>query len=529
MATVKDPPMLAEMTAPQAERATEIVLIDLSSIAHPIWHMSQSEPDPNHASQQIVARVRALASDQPHVAICVDSGRSFRKDIAPSYKGNRPPAEAMLHHQIDLAREQLVADGFPVWAEPGFEADDLIASGVTRALANKDTTVLIVSSDKDLLQLVGPRVRAKSVKDGSIYDTTGVLTKFGVRPEQMRDYLTLVGDTSDNIKGAPKVGPVNAAKLLAKYQTIEGIYDALQHKGTEFTPALATSLREFLPNLVTTRELISLRTDVPLPFDQVFAARVPKVAEHFEPFENETDESDLEPPTVERPGQSEPDRVEAAKSEVTDLPGNSAVAPAAPSASGLNTPTSIAVREPEVMAPTEYERQLDPRSMKDAIVLAKHMHDSRMFSAYGTPQGVLATVMLGRELGMPAMASLRGIHIIEGKQALAAQTMVALILKSGLAHYFKPVSFSETEATYVTHRKGEGNEPIRLTHTIEMARQAWPNKNPDWERSFLASGWGRNPTDMLCARASSRLARMVYPDIVGGLYTPDELSEIRGA
>jgi 5'-3' exonuclease len=86
--------------------APEIVLIDLSSIAHPIWHMSQSEPDPNHTSQQIVARIRALASDKPHVAICCDSGRSFRHDIAPSYKANRPEAEAPLHHQIALARER---------------------------------------------------------------------------------------------------------------------------------------------------------------------------------------------------------------------------------------------------------------------------------------------------------------------------------------------------------------------------------------------------------------------------------------
>jgi hypothetical protein len=87
------------------EKTSEIVLVDLSSIAHPIWHMSQAEPDPNHTSQQIVARVHALASQQPYVAICCDGGRSFRKDIAESYKANRPESEAPLHHQIALACE----------------------------------------------------------------------------------------------------------------------------------------------------------------------------------------------------------------------------------------------------------------------------------------------------------------------------------------------------------------------------------------------------------------------------------------
>mgnify|MGYP000098853432 CR=1 FL=1 len=102
---------------------------------------------------------------------------------------------------------------------------------------------------------------------------------------------------------------------------------------------------------------------------------------------------------------------------------------------------AITVREPEVLAaaPSDWERQLDPRSMAQARVLAKDMFDSRMFSAYGTPQGVLSTVMVGRELGLPAMASLRSIHNIDGRHAMSASLMVALILKSGLAEYFEPL------------------------------------------------------------------------------------------
>jgi DNA polymerase I len=105
-----------------------LVLIDLSSLAHPMFHMSASEPDPNWTSRQVVARIRALASGQPHVAICCDKGKSFRHELTATYKANRPEHEATLHHQIKLAIETLTGDGFPVWAAPGFEADDLIAT-----------------------------------------------------------------------------------------------------------------------------------------------------------------------------------------------------------------------------------------------------------------------------------------------------------------------------------------------------------------------------------------------------------------
>jgi hypothetical protein len=151
-------------------------------------------------------------------------------------------------------------------------------------------------------------------------------------------------------------------------------------------------------------------------------------------------------------------------------------------------------------------------------MLASDMHASRLFSAYGTPQGVLSTVMLGRELGLPAMAALRSVHVIEGKHALSAQLMVALVLKSGFAEYFEPVTFDDKQATFVTKRVGARKE-VTLTHTIEMAAQAGllkPNSN-----------WHKIPTDMLMARAQSRLCRLVYPDVVGGLYTPDELRDAR--
>jgi hypothetical protein len=155
--------------------------------------------------------------------------------------------------------------------------------------------------------------------------------------------------------------------------------------------------------------------------------------------------------------------------------------------------------------------------MTEAIQLAQRMYDSRLFSAYGTPQAVLATVLAGRELGIPAMASLRAFHIIEGKPTMAAGTISALILKSGQAKYFRCAKRTAESVTFVTKR---GDEPeIDLTYTIAEARQAFVGDDTKWGKS----GWGRNPADMLVARASSKLARLVYPDVVSGLYAPEEM------
>lgn len=473
--------------------AHELILIDLSSIAHPIWHMSQSEPDPNHTSTQIVARVRALTTGKPYAAICCDSGRSFRHELAETYKANRPESEAPLHHQIALAREQLLADGYPVWAIKGFEADDVIASAVGRALALPDLDVLIVTADKDLLQLVGPRVRAMSVRDGSILDPDGVKGKFGVEPAQMRDYLTLVGDASDNVKGATGIGVKKAADLLAKYGTLDAVYATLTIKGSSFTPSLATALQEFKGTLETTRALITLRTDVEIPFEEIAVERVTPDAVAF------LQESPVAPPTEPATDAAPP----AAKP-----------APERPNGNGHDM--LVPVGDVLAAAPVEWERQLEPRSIGEAAQLAKYMFQSRLFSAYGTPQGVLSTILAGREVGLQAMASLRAFDIIDGRPTFKADLIRALVLRSGKASSFRCTARSATAATFVTQRGDD--PPMELTYTVEEGRAAWGKSESAW----LASGWGRNPADMCVARAGSKLARLVYPDVVHGLYSPEE-------
>jgi 5'-3' exonuclease len=496
--------------------AIEVALIDLSSIAYPIWHVSGSEPDQDFCSRQIVARVRALTRTYPHAAICCDSGRSFRNDLSPAYKANRPPAEASLKHQIRLAEEQLAADGFPVWKVKGYEADDLIASGA-RLAVEAGASVLVVSGDKDLMQLVSGDVRVLSPASNTTYDAEAVRVKFGVRPEQIRDYLTLVGDAADNVKGAAGIGPKRAADLLSKWGTLEGVYEALDQHGTQFTPAIATALRNFQAELVTVRALITLDHAVEIPFGEVMAPRVPKAGPQLEDIDmsesvntvtGEIVETAAPEPVTPEPAAA-PEPVEAPKAEApqpaTSKPANGNGAP--------KDPIEALAADRGALVPASYEKQLEPQTLGQAAQLAKAMFLSNLFGAgYGNQHAVLSTILAGRELGLQAMASLRAFHIVEGKHQLSADFIRALVLKSGLVEYFRCTERTAERATFTIKRKGDPE--MSLTYTIAEAQAAGLVK--------AKSGWEKNPADMLTARASSKLARLVCPEVVFGLYAPEE-------
>ena len=517
-----------------ASGTAPVLLIDLSSIAHPIWHMSQQEADPDYTSQQIVAKVRSLAAEHPHTAICCDSKTSFRKEIDETYKANRPPSEAPLLHQIGLAREALEADDFPVWCVDGFEGDDLIATA-THSLTGGDvgdTTVLIASADKDLLALVSDRVEVHALRDGSIIGPDEVLAKLGVGPELVTDYLTLVGDASDNIRGAKGIGPKTAVGLLNIFGSVDGVYRAIDDgDASVLKPAQRSSLEELRPRLDGVRDMVRMRTDVPLDIDAVWRPRVPAVAKDFmggDTMKNEA-ESKLGLNSFAGPSVDALLDSSARREPIVHDPGPGpsfpeAPEPVKPDPASVEAKPAPAVAVVEQPAPDEWERCLEPRSMNDAVRLAQRLHDSRMFSAYGTPQAVLSTLLLGRELGLPAMAALRGVHVIEGKHSLSADLMVALVLRSGMAEYFRLVETTDLVCTYETRRKGTNN-PQQLSYTIEQAEQAGllyvrPGKQP--------GNWHKMPRQMLRARCKSELARLEYPDLLAGLYTPEELRDAKG-
>jgi 5'-3' exonuclease len=545
--------------------SVNLLLIDLSSIAHPLFHVSASDPDPNATSIKTVERVRALASGQPHVAIACDCGRSFRKDLSPDYKANRPEHDATLQHQINLAIDTLKADGFPVWEAKGYEADDIIGTAVRRALEQEsdarssdateyDLTVTVATQDKDLMQLIGPHVTVHALTNGTHYDADAVTAKYGVTPNQIVDFLTLTGDTSDNVKGAKGIGPKIAAGLLQKYGNLDDLYDAVINNGTQFTPALATSLREFKARMELTRNLIRLKTDVPIPFDDIWKPRVPADADaEFDDIafamptldENRSTDGDVLLDPSRQHSRTERDRVLAPRSdgrgiamdghqsEVSNLvagsePADSHSAPTAPvppaateraanpsAPNGGDSEHSVTL----VPAPVPYERQLEPQTLRECYVLAGELFKSRLFSAYGTPQGILSTIIAARELGLPVATGLRLFFIIDGKPAMSADMIRGLVQRSPLCEYFRCKERSASRAVFVTKRKGD-DEPTELAFTIEQGRAAWTKDQKAWD----ASAWGKRPTNMVTKSASSELARLVYADVVGNMYSVEELS-----
>lgn len=510
-----------------------IILIDISNLVHREFAIRQHDGDTDATAREVVAKVRSLAHGQAHVAICCDSGRSFRKDISAEYKAQRGERDPSLYHQMRVVCDRLREDGFPVWAVKEMEADDIIATATAKALAMVDADgvpahdVLIVSSDKDLCALVGPFVQMKRPDTNAIVDEAGVVEKFGVQPCQMRDYLALVGDASDNVKGAHKVGPKTASALLQKFGSLDDLYadidgaDALKLKALGITPALAESLKEFAARKDHVRQLVTLREDVEIPFDELFVTRVPKAVADYNPEADypAADGEETMPEQEQQQGQPEA----AGEAQVVTGTIEPAEAPASPTEAEKRAPATVTAMVPrtgEILPP--WDQRLLPRDQRETRILSKEIFESNLFAAYGSPQAVTAIIVAGAEMGMTPMASLRGWHIIDGKPSMSAATMAAVVMNSGKAEYFEPIEIGPESVTFETKRKGARN-PIRITHTIEMARKAWSKGDDAWNKS----GWGRNPTDMLVARCQSRLARYGYPDILNNVYTPEELREAR--
>ncbi|HEY5101879.1 MAG TPA: DNA polymerase I, partial [Steroidobacteraceae bacterium] len=195
------------------------------------------------------------------IAIVFDApGRTFRDDLFEAYKAHRPAMPNDLRSQIEPLLEILRAQGLPVLRIPGVEADDVIGTLACRA-ASAGQKVLISTGDKDMAQLVNESITLVNTMSNTTLDHAGVKAKFDVYPEQIVDYLALVGDSSDNIPGIDKVGPKTAAKLLAQFGTL----DALVGRVAEIQGKVGDNLRAGLETLALAKSLARLHTDLQLP------------------------------------------------------------------------------------------------------------------------------------------------------------------------------------------------------------------------------------------------------------------------
>src|ERR1041385_8567988 len=207
--------------------------------------------------------IEKLLGERPsHLAVVFDAGESnFRTALYPEYKKNRSPVPEEMHRQVDLIREGLVAYRLPVLESEGYEADDVIAT-LARHASRAGIPTYIVSKDKDLEQLIDEHVRIYDPKDGSLLDAAGLLARKGLRPDQVIDYLALVGDSIDNVPGIDGVGPKSAIKILAAAGSLER---ALAGDAPGLPPKLLEKLQMGRKSAELSRELVTLNDDCPIP------------------------------------------------------------------------------------------------------------------------------------------------------------------------------------------------------------------------------------------------------------------------
>ncbi|MEL1266282.1 DNA polymerase I [Pseudoxanthomonas putridarboris] len=245
---------------------TKLVLIDGSSYLFRAFHalppLSNAEGEPTGALFGVVNMLRATLKEKPEYAAFVldASGPTFRDALYPEYKANRPPMPEELRAQVEPMIRIVQALGFPLLRVDGVEADDVIGTLALQGAA-QGIDVTISTSDKDFAQLVRPGIALVNTMSGSRLDSAEtVMEKFGVRPEQIVDLLALMGDAIDNVPGVEKCGPKTAAKWLAEYGTLDAVIghaDGIKGK-------IGDNLRAALPRLPLNRELVTIKTDVPL-------------------------------------------------------------------------------------------------------------------------------------------------------------------------------------------------------------------------------------------------------------------------
>jgi DNA polymerase-1 len=245
---------------------SRLVLIDGSSYLYRAFHalppLTNAHGEPTGALFGVVNMLRATLKERPeYVAFVVDApGKTFRDDLYADYKANRPPMPDDLRPQIEPMCQIVEALGLSILRIAGVEADDVI--GTLALQGHQDgLQVTISTGDKDFAQLVRPGIELVNTMTGSRMDSdAAVMDKFGVRADQIVDLLALMGDTVDNVPGVEKCGPKTAAKWLAEYQNLDGVMAAAPGmKGK-----IGENLRAALERLPLNRELVTIRTDVPL-------------------------------------------------------------------------------------------------------------------------------------------------------------------------------------------------------------------------------------------------------------------------
>jgi DNA polymerase-1 len=259
---------------PESGASDALYLVDLSGYVFRAYHalppLSSSRGEPTHAVLGTVNMLQKVVGEKrPHMlAVAMDTrGRTFRHDVDARYKATRPQPPPDLSQQMARVEEIIRAWDVACFRKDGLEADDLIAAVTARALGD-GLRVVIVSADKDLMQLVrddDERVVLWDSMRDKVYGPAEVREKLGVVPSHVRDFLALTGDTSDNVPGVPGVGPKTASDLLHQFGSVDGIYAGIESVGK---PKLRQSLREHEADARVSLRLVTLDSSVDVEWNR---------------------------------------------------------------------------------------------------------------------------------------------------------------------------------------------------------------------------------------------------------------------
>jgi len=251
------------------ETKKRLLLVDTPSYYYRAFHalpeFRSPSGEPTGAILGVVNMLRKLKQDFPsdYIACVFDPpGRTFRDEIYSEYKATRQAMPEELSSQLGPLREAIAALGWPIVEVQGVEADDVIGTLAAHA-CDRGLDTVISTGDKDLTQLVNDCVTWVNTMSGDKLDPEGVKGKFGVPPDRIVDYLTLVGDAVDNVPGVDKVGPKTAAKLIDQYGSLDGVIG----RAGEIKGVVGENLRRVTDWLPTARTLVTVKTDVELPFE----------------------------------------------------------------------------------------------------------------------------------------------------------------------------------------------------------------------------------------------------------------------
>lgn len=549
---------------------SSIALVDLSAIFAQCWFRNRHNHEQSDGVGDTMRTLDRIARSVSHTVLCLDAPPYFRKTVYPDYKAKRPAPEPELVAAKREVLRRAEEQGYRLARAAGFEGDDIVATlAAVYGLICDD--VRIIGCDKDLFQLVRGPVRilrpAKGDKPEVLLDGPAIFKETGgVTPAMVVDWLALMGDDGDNIPGCPSVGDKRATIIIGQYGSLEKLYWEIEHNPVETNRTLGKSivakLVEHKKQVFQARELVKLRIDAPVDANELLLKRKPKVSApplRAVPDEKADDvaswpnpkrqpEDKLLDPTVAIPAGSPA----AANAEMADE-AIAGAAEAAPKSQPPQSGPSVAKARPRPVVDTkgetvaehdekgtpiakllrdskagpaslvaqrgtdEWELALEPKGLNQAKWLAEAFHSVEMFPKLKSEMHYLAILMMGRELGLGAMASLVNIEIVEGRPSPHWQVIVGFAQLHPDCEYFQLVETTREYAIYETKRR-QNPVPTRLRYGLEDAEQAGLMKP--------FSGWDRHPAAMCRKMAAVHLARAVYPDSkVIGLYAPEELGE----